>query len=149
MVITRNKAAATATFKLHLYKMGVDSLPAEELVPNGILVETKRGVNKNKVDLTAYNLTMPKEGVIVAYEWVKVVSNMYSYEATGVYVNGEIEIAKKENRMRVYGPDLYRNDTAKAIGYWCLGTWHKFEMNQWAVSNGLWVVPAINLTLTN
>jgi hypothetical protein len=149
MVITRNKSETTATFKLHLYKMGVDSLPAEELVLNGILVETKRGVKKNNVDLTSYNLTMPKEGLIVGYEWLKNDNNLYPYEATGSIVNDEVVMAEKKDRALTYAPDLYRNDGPEAIGYWCKGTWHKFLMNQWAMRNGMWLIPAINMTLTN
>ena len=148
-VLTRNKCKTAATFKIHLYTMGSDSLPAEELVPGGIAAQAKRGHKKSRVDLTAYKLTMPPGGLIVAYEWVRDTNNLYPYEATGSFENGELTMAKKKDRAMTYAPDVYRNDGPEAIGYWCLGTWHKFLMNQWARSNGLWLVPAINITLTN
>ncbi|MES2487337.1 MAG: hypothetical protein V4581_15495 [Bacteroidota bacterium] len=148
-VYTRNRSKAVASFKIHLYTMGPDSLPAEELVPDGILVQAKRGNRKCRADLSTYKITMPKGGLIVSYEWLKDSSNLYPYEGTGSYENGEVIMAKKRDRAMVYAPDIYRNDVPEAIGYWRLGMWHKFGMNEWAMHDGMWFVPAINITLSN
>ncbi|KOS07102.1 hypothetical protein AM493_14445 [Flavobacterium akiainvivens] len=148
-LFTRNKSNATAQFRLHLYKMGKDSLPAEELVAGGIMASAKRGKKETVVDVTAYNLSMPAEGLIVAYEWLKFDSNLYPYEATGKIVDTEIVIAKKTERVLVHGPDIYSNDMPQPISYYFKGYWHKFQMNQWSRHNGNWMVPAINVTLSN
>ena len=148
-VFTRNKSKSDATFKIHLYTMGPDSLPAQELVPGGIVAAAKRGMRKTVADVSAYNLIMPQGGLIVSYEWLKNDGNLYPYEATGSFDNGEVKMAKRKDRAMTYAPDLYRNDGPEAIGYWCKGTWHKFLMNQWSRSNGMWFIPAINISLSN
>jgi len=148
-VLTRNKCKTAATFKIHLYTMGPDSLPAEELVPGGIIVKSRRGNKKIVTDVSTYKISIPTGGLIVGYEWLKESSNLYPYEGTGSIESGELEMAKKKDRAMVYAPDLYRQDMPEAIGYWRLGTWHKFLMNQWALQDGMWLVPAINITLSN
>lgn len=148
-VYTRNKSKSEASFKIHLYTMGPDSLPAEELLPGGIIVKSRRGNKKIITNVSTYKITMPTGGLIVGYEWLKESSNLYPYEGTGSIESGELEMAKKKDRAMVYAPDLYRQDMPEAIGYWRLGMWHKFLMNQWALQDGMWLVPAINITLSN
>ncbi len=148
-VPTRNRSALPAQFNLHLYKMGKDSLPGEELVPGGVSVTAKRGRKTTTADVASYNITMPKEGLIVAFEWIRNDNNLYPYEATGKVENGKIVMAKKEERALIYAPDIYCNDIPQPISYYYKGHWHKFLMNQWALYSGNWKVPAINVTLSN
>ncbi|MES2487338.1 MAG: hypothetical protein V4581_15500 [Bacteroidota bacterium] len=148
-VHTRNKTKSGGNFKLHLYKMGADSLPGEELVPNGIMAKAKSGSRATKVELSVYNLALPKEGVIVGYEWLKVDENMYGYEATGAIEDGALKIADKKDRVLTPAPDVYLNDVLRATTYFFSDKWHKLQRNTWARHQGYFIRPAINMTLTN
>lgn len=148
-IFTRNRSKSSANFRLHLYIMTPDGLPGEELVPGGVIATADRGRETTKADLKAYNLTMPKEGLIVAFEWLKDDNNLYAYEATGKMEAGKVVMAKAAERALVYAPDIYSNDMPEPISYYYNGYWQKFQMNQWARYEGMWKVPALNITLSN
>ena len=148
-VYTRNKTKAGGTFRLHLYKMDADSLPGEELVPGGIISKAKKGSRATAVSLAEYNLSLPKEGVIVGYEWLMLDENQYAYEVTGTVEGGELKMADKKDKVFTPAPDVYLNDVLVATTFFFSGKWHKLQRNTWARHNGYFIRPAINITLTN
>ncbi|WP_284651001.1 carboxypeptidase-like regulatory domain-containing protein [Flavobacterium terrisoli] len=64
-----------ATIKLHFFKVDGNGFPGEELLKKALIVSVKNGTKNNKIDLTDYNLVMPKNGMFVGFEKLMIEKN--------------------------------------------------------------------------
>lgn len=145
-IIYTYSAVKNASFKLRVYKVKEDGLPGEDFIKEDILVFVKKGTKKNTVELSEYNLNIPKEGIFVAFEWLLIEKNKIKFN----YKNQESKTIIKDYD---YAPSLVFNykDRDLTVTY-SNGRWNKrpkvdFEFNKSA--RGTVIEPAINLTLTN
>lgn len=135
-----------ASFKLRIYKVKEDGLPGEDFIREDIVVFVKKGTKKNTVELSKYNLNIPKEGIFVAFEWMLIENNKIEF----IYKNREL---KKTYKDFDYAPSLVFNYKDRDLTFtYSNGRWNKrpkidFELNKSV--RGTVIEPAINMTLTN
>lgn len=133
-----------ATIKLRFFKADANGYPGEEMLQKDLIVSVKTGTKLNKIDLTDFGLSMPKNGLFVGFEKLMIEKN--KKEKTIVNQNTQTTQIQK-----IYYPFiLYNYVEREALFTFSGGKWHKQE----AVSNGKTekvkgYEPAINLILTN
>ena len=64
-----------ATLKLHLYMVDAAGMPGEELLEKDFIATVSKGVKKTLFNLAAFNLRMPKNGLFVGFERLKIEKN--------------------------------------------------------------------------
>lgn len=68
-------------FKLRFYGIDKDGKPDNKDIYEAIIVENK-GKKVTNIDLSSKNMLMPKNGLFVAVEWIKIKENMYGEKVT-------------------------------------------------------------------
>ncbi|GAA4307923.1 carboxypeptidase-like regulatory domain-containing protein [Nibribacter koreensis] len=98
-----------AKFKVHLYKVGEDGAPGADLLPVPLVVEAGKGVQKVAVDVSLYDVQIPKTGVFIAFEWLILKQNIYEKEdsETGQKIKGSVAY---EPSIRTYGPSSQKRN---------------------------------------
>jgi hypothetical protein len=131
-----------ATFKLRIFEKTSDGLPGADLLEEDIIVIVKKGHHKNTIDLSKYNLSLPTNGLFVAFEWMIIDANKYQFEYKE---NGTLK------SFPTYAPSAVCNEVEVENSYdFRSGKWNKrqkFFINN--KSKEVMLEPAINLTLTN
>jgi hypothetical protein len=102
--------------------------------------------NFSKVDISKFNIRIPKDGIFVAVEWLIIEENTYDW-----VTYNQLKIKKTETK---YGPILGANYHQESYTwlYWA-GNWEKYErkvpMIHPKIKAGSYFDSAISLTLTN
>jgi len=119
----------SASLKIRFFS--VDSLgnPGYELLNKDFIVTVKKGVNKYKFDVSEFNLTMPTNGIFVAYEKL-LISDNRTTKGYQPYV-------------------LYNNVDRDFYFVFTGGKWNKLINNEVPLEQLSINEPAINLILTN
>lgn len=71
-----------ASIKIHLYSVDANGFPGDELLEKDFIVSLKKGVVKQKIDVSDFNLMMPKNGIFVAYEKLLITNNRIEKKST-------------------------------------------------------------------
>ncbi|MDI1317567.1 carboxypeptidase-like regulatory domain-containing protein [Flavobacterium sp.] len=133
-----------AKLKIRIFQLQ-DSLPANDLIEEDIIVSVKKGMKKNVIDISKYKLKMPKNGVVIGLEWLIIAENYYEFK----YQDSK----KKRITMPNYQPSLVVNyfEERNAFNYRG-GKWYWSYITN-TNGNHPWtnkiMTPAINLILTN
>ena len=128
-----------ASIKIHFYSVGNDGLPDENLLEKENIIYLKKGVSKQRFDVSNYHLVFPKNGIFVVFEKLMIEKN--KLEKTTIDKNSNLP--KTE---RLYYPFLLYNYVARNDKFTFFGgKWNK-EENEEQISL---YEPAINLVLTN
>jgi hypothetical protein len=137
-----------AKIKIRVYEVK-DSIPTNDILYEDLIVTVKKGMRKNKIDVSKYKIMFPKNGLIVGLEWLIIDYNKYYF----YYKN---EITKLPEKILVsYAPDLVINYSDIENSYrFSGGKWKKNKLIFFKTKNkNPWdnkvMVPAINLVLTN
>ena len=69
-VILTKSRLKNATFKLRMFSANSDGSPGEDIIKDDIIVKTKKGKQKNVINLSDFKITFPTEGVFVGFEWI-------------------------------------------------------------------------------
>jgi len=134
-----------ATIKVHLYEVDENGFPGEEMLTKDLIVPIKRGISKTEVDLTDFNLEMPKNGIFVVVERLLIEKNKLK------------KIIKDQNtnttKIQVtYSPLVLYNSVEKEFLFsFSGGRWHKLtpkELNPISGTNNIYE-PSVTLTLSN
>ena len=143
IVFTKSKIR-NAKFKLRIFKVNEDGFPGVDLLDEDVIVTVKSGSKKNVIDLTKYNLNLPKSGIFIAYEWMIIDENKYIFE----YTTKESSVKRS---FITYAPDVVCNKVQDENSFEYRGAkWiqrEKFLKRD--ESKKIVTEPAINLTLTN
>ncbi len=143
IVFISNNNIKNAKLKIRVFSMN-DSIPSDDLLSEDIIVTVKKGMKKNKVDISKYNLEIPKEGILIGLEWLIIDENKYDF----VYKE-----KKKKKSFITYAPSLVINYTDKRLGYTFQGgKWfrnRKYTSKNFKEIKNKAHTPAINLILTN
>jgi hypothetical protein len=132
-----------STIKIHFYSVNKDGSPGEELLNNDFLVIIKKGVLKNKFDISDHNLVMPINGIFVAYEKLMIESNKLERQIVDPYTK------TKKTKITYYPLVLYNYVERDFLYSFFGGKWNK-KVNEQDANDKLTIFePAINLTLTN
>ena len=133
-----------AYVKIHFYKVDKNGFPEEELLKKDFIVSVKSGVKKHLINVSDFNLTMPKNGIFVGFE----------------------KLLIEKNKVEKTTVDANTNTTKKAITYFPLLLYNRVELESiYTFSGGKWNKksnisdnlkgkisvnePAITLILTN
>ncbi|MBF6641456.1 carboxypeptidase-like regulatory domain-containing protein [Flavobacterium sp. J49] len=133
-----------ATVKIRFYRVDANGFPGEEMLKKDLIVSVKYGTRHNKIDLSDYNLVMPKAGLFVGFEKLMIEKNKKEKTVTD-------QNTKTIQIQKIYYPFiLYNYVEREALFTFSGGKWQKQAME----SNGIkgkvkGYEPAINLVLTN
>ena len=133
-----------ATIKLHFFSVDDNGFPGEELLKKDLIVTVKNGTKNNKIDLSDYNLVMPKKGLFVGFEKLMIEKN--KKEKTIIDSN----TLTTQIQKTYYPLVLYNYVEREALFTFSGGKWQK-QMSENRTNAGKIKVyePAINLILTN
>lgn len=138
---TTHSKVENGIFRVRIFGVTTEEMPGEDLIQEEIIVQVKKGKQKTKVDISKYNLSIPKEGIVVCFESLIVEQNMYLQE-------GRIVNTKKTVYNLNYSPHIYYKYSTKEVSYiYRTGKWVK--QKRILYPNTKVYTPAINLTLTN
>lgn len=141
IVINTDSKIESAICKIHLYSVSPDGFPGEPLLEKDFIVTIKQGLKKTRLDISQFNLRMPKNGLFVGFEKLVIERNKLEKITTDFNNN----TTKVQN---TYFPlVLYNYLERDAMFTFSGGKWNK----QNAPSSKKMMVyePAINLILTN
>ncbi|TDP60037.1 carboxypeptidase-like regulatory domain-containing protein [Flavobacterium dankookense] len=134
----------TATLKIHFYGVDENGLPGEKLLKKDFIVSIKKGGRNNKINVSNFNLAMPKTGIFVGFEKLMIESN--KEEKTTTDPNTKVTTTK-----RTYYPLLLYNYIDRDFIYtFSGGKWIKETTKTEGLPRKINAYqPAINLILTN
>ncbi len=145
IIFFTNSRKEEAKIKIRIYEVK-DSIPTDDILYEDLIVIVKKGMRKNKIDVSKYKIMFPKNGLIVGLEWLIIDYNKYYFD----YKDG-----KSEKSLVNYAPDLVINYSDIENSYrFSGGKWKKNKLIFFKTKNkNPWdnkvMVPAINLVLTN
>ena len=80
---------------LRFFDADSEGKPGNDFLDNYIILEIKKGKKNNKINLEKYKIRIPEEGLFIAFEWMIIEENKYTYTYTleeeknkKVYKNG-------------------------------------------------------------
>jgi hypothetical protein len=71
-----------AKIKVRFYEVAPDGSPGLDYSDDIIIVTVKKGKRNNTVDLKDKNIKIPDSGLFIAFEWMIIEENKYTYEYT-------------------------------------------------------------------
>lgn len=86
-------------FNVRIYSVDENNLPKDELYSENIIGIAKKGRNKTKIDLSKTNIQIPKNGIFIAVDWLKVPENIYEYSYT-------MKNEKGKHKAQSYAPSF-------------------------------------------
>jgi hypothetical protein len=143
IIFTKNEIK-NAAFKLRIFGVDKEGGPGLDLLNEDIIVKVKKGKRENKIDLTTYNLLIPKNGIFIAFESMIIDSNKFELK----YTESNL---KKIKEQAVYAPNIVCNAVELENTFEYSGG--KWIQRKKSVGENIYInkviEPAINLTLTN
>jgi hypothetical protein len=144
-IILTDSRIDDATIKLHLYNVDENGFPDNELLSKDYIVTIKKGVTKNEIDLSDFNLEMPKTGIFVVFEKLLIKKNRVEKTIKDFNTN-------TTKIQTTYAPLVLYNAVERDFLYsFSGGRWLKRtreEMNPFSVSKTIYE-PSVTLILTN
>lgn len=143
--ITVDSKIEDATIRIQLYGVDQNGFPSEELLDKNYIVTIKKGITKQEVDLTDFNLEMPETGVFVVFERLLIQKNKITRTITDYNSN--------TTKTKIsFAPQVLYNAVEKEYLYsFSGGKWirqTKEELNPYGKGKMIYE-PSINLILTN
>lgn len=132
-----------ASIKLHLYAVGPDGFPGEELLNQDLIVHLKKGIFRHQFDIYDLNIEMPENGIFIAFEKMRIernkVEKIITDAQTGT-VRTEVTYAPKVLCYMVKRPFMFTFSGGK---------WHK-KVNEEAADELLsFYEPSLTVLLSN
>ncbi|WP_277013355.1 carboxypeptidase-like regulatory domain-containing protein [Flavobacterium lindanitolerans] len=144
-IILTDSRIDDATIKLHLYDVDENGFPGNELLSKDYIVTIKKGVTKNEIDLSDFNLEIPKTGIFVVFEKLLIKKNRVEKTIKDFNTN-------TTKIQTTYAPLVLYNAVERDFLYsFSGGRWLKRtreEMNPFSVSKTIYE-PSVTLILTN
>jgi hypothetical protein len=143
--ITVDSKIEDATIRIQLYGVDANGFPSEELLDKNYIVTLKKGITKQEVDLTEFNLEMPETGVFVVFERLLIEKNKITKVITDYNSN------TTKTKISFAPLVLYNAVEKEYLFSFSGGRWikqSKEELNPYGKSKTIYE-PSINLILTN
>lgn len=145
VTILTDSKVEDATIKLHLYEVDEKGFPGEELLSKDYIVTLRKGIFKHKVDISEFNLQMPKNGIFAAFEKLIIAKNKLEKTITDYNSN-------TTKTQITYSPLVLYNSVEKEhLFSYSGGRWIKLtkeELNAYSTTRSVYE-PNINLILTD
>lgn len=130
-------------FRIRMYAVDTtNNKPGEDILTDNLVVTMKKVNGKIKVDLSDYDIEIPKEGLYIGIERLEIPYNFNEYTYT-------IEGSKKKYKAISIAPSIGATLTKDTIYIYQLGKWRKFYFPGKKYYDGYNIEPAISLTLSN
>jgi hypothetical protein len=145
VVLNTDSRIEEATLKLHFYKVGPEGLPGDELLEKEFIATVNKGVKKTLFNLTAFDLRMPKSGIFVGFERLKIEKNKAEKSIRDANTSGNIV-------QTTFYPLVLYNRVEKDFRYTFIGgKWIMDSLNITPGKSSKTTIyePAINLILVN
>lgn len=143
--ILTDSSIDNASIKIHLYSVDASGFPGEELLDKDFIVPIKKGILKQKIDVSDFNLILPKTGIFVAYEKLLIANNRIEKKIT----DPNTKITKSQIS---YAPFVLYNFIEREFSYtFSGGKWNR-QVSEKSGDSSLKMrvyEPVINLKLTN
>jgi hypothetical protein len=120
-----------AKIKVRFYEVAQDGSPGLDYSDDIIIVSVKSGKQNNTIDLKDKNIKIPDSGLFIAFEWMIIEENKYTYEYTIDEENtqslgGILDLKKKVHKNgTLYNPSI--------------GTTPSDSSTSWQYATGKWV----------
>jgi len=134
-----------ATIRIQLYGVDQNGYPGDELLDKNYIITLKKGITKQEVDLTDFNLEMPETGVFVVFERLLIEKNKISKTITDYNSN------TTKTKISFAPLVLYNAVEKDHLFSFSGGRWikqSKEELNPYGTTKTVYE-PSINLILTN
>ena len=144
LIFYTNSEVENGMFRARIFTIGNDGLPNEDVLPEELLVNVKKGKQKIIVNVMHYKIKIPKEGIVVAFESLLINQNKYIQKGT-------ISNSKKSTEFQNFSPHIlyFYNNTIESYSYRA-GKWAGFSTEFYDKYKDIKMpIPAIELILTN
>lgn len=130
-------------FRLRIYAVDtVNKRPSEDILTDNLVVSMKKINGKIKVDMSSYDIEIPKEGLYIGIERLEIPYNFNEYTYT-------MEGSKKKHKAISIAPSIGAVFTKDTTYMFQSGTWRKFYFPGKKYYDGNNIEPAISVTLSN
>jgi hypothetical protein len=130
-------------FRARVFSVDNEGNPSEDLITQEIILKVKKGKKRTIVDVSAFKIEVPKEGVFVGFESLLTESNRYLQEARMIN-------SKKTIKILNFGPHLlYSFENQENSYVYRKGKWVKQKKGMYGENINKVMAPAINIILTN
>lgn len=85
--------------RIRIFNVDTEGIPIGDAVEDDILVPIQKGKKNNIVELAKYNISIPEEGILIGFEYLKLEQNKLEYLST---IQGE----KGKHEMVSYEPSI-------------------------------------------
>ena len=95
-----------AKIKVRFYEVAQDGSPGLDYSDDIIIVSVKNGKQNNKLDLKDKNIIIPDKGLFIAFEWMIIEDNKYTYEYTLDEENNKVQGGLPDSNKKIYKDGL-------------------------------------------
>ena len=130
-----------AKIKVRFYEVAQDGSPGLDYSDDIIIVSVKSGKQNNTVDLKDKNIKIPDSGLFIAFEWMIIEENKYTYEYTIDEENTQSIGGLLDSKKKVYKNGTQYNPS--------IGTTPSDSSTSWQYTAGKWVSRMIHKRADN
>ncbi len=136
----------TAKLKIRIFEFN-DTIPTNDLLNEDLIVNVKKGMRKNIIDVSQYNLRFPEKGIVIGLEWMIIEENKFYFEYNDPKQKDLV-------KMESYAPSLVVNYSKEENSFnYSQGKWVRAKIFASDKKDKKWfntvMLPAVNLILTN
>lgn len=130
-------------FRVRVYAVDPETKkPSKDLLSKNIILETSAENDFVSVDLSTFNIKMPRQGLYIGLEWLFVPYNWYVIKGEDPLTN---ELTIQDNYAPTFGGVYNKNQNFKVMIYG-IGEWTDFKVK--SKDNTKYLIPAVSLKLS-
>jgi hypothetical protein len=135
---------------LRFYEVDPEGKPGIDLLDTNIVLEIKKGKKNNRINLEKYKIRIPEDGLFIAFEWMIIEENKYTYTYTLEEEKNKISYKDGISYQPVIGTIPAENQSS---WHYTKGKWYKRQKFNQDINVSRYQDKfgelAIELTLTN
>lgn len=135
---------------LRFYEVDPEGKPGIDFLDTNIVLEIKKGKKNNRVNLEKYKIRIPEDGLFIAFEWMIIEENKYTYTYTLEEEKNKISYKDGISYQPVIGTIPAENQSS---WHYAKGKWYKrgkfSNLDKLTSYQNKFGELAIELTLTN
>lgn len=113
----------SARFNIRLYTVNENGVPDQQFYADNIMATAKKGITLTTVDLTGRTIEFPVNGLLVAFEFLIIDSNQYTFVVPGTVEKREIAYmpalgtipTKEEGKSWIYSSGVWEKQGSKGM----------------------------------
>lgn len=120
----------SAKIKIRFYDVASNGSPGLDYSDDIIIVSVKNGKQNNTIDLKDKNIIIPDKGLFIAFEWMIIEENKYTYEYSIDEEDAKVIGGLTNPKKKVYKSGIQYNPS--------VGTIPSDSSTSWQYSDGKW-----------